>query len=132
GHKDARVHCVVLKIRAEPHHTPAPTTPQQQEQRYDQQARPALKSRAKKARALRTQQRAKHHPPSAPLSTTPPPKERNQYSQPPPHGRCQLIDVPPLSNPHDTDGHERATWTPCRPPATMDQEPRCQCSLERR
>src|SRR5450759_4248021 len=26
-HKDARVHCVVLKIRAEPHHTPAPTAP---------------------------------------------------------------------------------------------------------
>ncbi len=28
-YKDARVHCVVLKIRAEPHHTPAPTTSSQ-------------------------------------------------------------------------------------------------------
>jgi len=29
-HKDARVHCVVLNIRAEPHHTHPPAPPKQQ------------------------------------------------------------------------------------------------------
>ena len=43
----------------------------QRHDQYDQQARPELKSRAY-ARAFRTQQRAKHHPPDAPLSIDPP------------------------------------------------------------
>ena len=58
----------------------------------------------------------------------------NLYLQAPPDARCQLIDDPPMSNPHDTLGREEATWTPhASPPAPKDQQnPRCQCSLERR
>jgi hypothetical protein len=41
-----------------------------------------------------------------------PTRRKNQYSQQPPHDQCQIIDDPPLSNPHNTDGCEKATWTP--------------------
>src|SRR5476651_1806726 len=47
-HKDARVHCVVLNIRAEPHHTHPPPAPTNgRDTRYRQQVRPELKNGAK-------------------------------------------------------------------------------------
>jgi hypothetical protein len=56
--------------------TPAPTTTRRL-WRYDQQERSALKT-GKNARALRTQQRARHHTPSASRSTGPT-RRKNQY-----------------------------------------------------
>jgi len=38
-----------------------------------------------------------------------------------------------LSNPHNTDGCEEATWTPTTSPQPRwARNSRCQCSLERR
>ena len=51
----------------------------------------------------------------------PNPKRKNQYSQPP-NNQCQITDVPPLSNPHSTSGHEKATWTPQRAPSHKGPE----------
>ena len=51
-----------------------------------------------------TTPQATHVPP-------PPPKEKQVLAKPP-SMQCQIIDVPPLSNPHSTDGCEEATWTP--------------------
>ena len=51
--------------------------PHPKTQRYDQQARPALKNRAKNARALRTQQRARHHTPTT--HVPPPSRRRSRY-----------------------------------------------------
>ena len=50
------------------------------------------------------------------------PERKTQYSQQPPHDQCQIIDVPPLSNPHDTYGREEATWTPTTNPPPKRRE----------
>jgi hypothetical protein len=42
----------------------------------------------------------------------PHPKGKNQYQRPPRAEQCQLIDVPPLSNPHDTNGRGRPPGHP--------------------
>jgi hypothetical protein len=68
--------------------------------RYNQQEGPNRKHRAKNARALRTQQRAKHHPPACVTFPNPPRKAKPVLVNAT-DARCQLIDVPPLSNPHD-------------------------------
>jgi len=132
-HKDARVHCVVLKIRAEPHHTPAPTTPT-----TGTAVRPAGKAHTEKPGKKRPT------PQNPTTCQTPPtqrghfpqphPERKNQYSQPPPHTQRQLTDVPPLSNPHNTNGHGRPPGHPTNHPTPTNKarELRCQCSLERR
>ena len=61
---------------------------------------------------------APHHL-SHPRSTTTHPKrgELACTGEPAQRVRRQLIDVPPVSNPHDTFGRDGATWTPQpRPP----------------
>ena len=47
-HKDARVHCVVLNIRAEPHHTSRHHHPHtnREHQQYDQQEGPEQKTQS--------------------------------------------------------------------------------------
>src|SRR5471030_513799 len=74
-HKDARVHCVVLNIRAEPHHTHPPPPPQKG---HAVQATGEARTESHRTcvRALRTQQRARHHPPHTPTFQHPPPKGR--------------------------------------------------------
>ena len=62
------------------------------------QARPELKSRTY-ARAFRTQQHARHHPPSRPTFLGPP-RRTNQYSQARtrhavPNNRCSTLEQPP-------------------------------------
>ena len=61
-----------------PPHTGA-NHPHNRDSRYDQQVRPELKNRTY-ARAFRTQQRARHHPPHGPRSK-PPPKREQPYLQ---------------------------------------------------
>jgi hypothetical protein len=48
------------------------------------------------------------------------PEGQSRYLRSATDARCQIIDVPPLSNPRDTIGHDRATWTP----STRDRQPR--------
>ena len=64
---------------------------------------------------------------------SPSPKGRTSTHNRHQDARCQLIDVPPLSNPHGTVGHERATWTTSPTPSHKGPKTNGrQCSLERR
>jgi hypothetical protein len=115
-HKDARVHCVVLKIRAEPHHLrrqpPAPNT--QRPQLVRRQARPAQKNPAPNARDPSGPNNVPDTtPPNRPRSTTTPQREKQVLARPPELQR-QIIDDPPMSNPHDTNGRGRLPGHPYR------------------
>src|ERR1019366_6555576 len=67
--------------------------------------------------AVETAARVQH----AALCLDPTPKGRTStHNQP--NNQCQIIDVAPLSNPHSTSGHERATWTPQRAPSHKGPE----------
>ena len=90
-----------------PPHAPAGTPHKKGRTRYGQQVRPQLKTSLRPSLQDPTTCQAPH--PRCAAFLSPNPKEGNQYSQQPPDMQCQIIDVPPLSNPHDTYGHERAT-----------------------
>src|SRR5690242_596389 len=88
SHKDARVHCVVLKKRAAPHTSPRlPPAPSRTGQptlvgvrrKVGAQGRINRPEGQACARAFRTQQRARRHHPPPPRSTAHPPKEANPY-----------------------------------------------------
>ena len=105
-----------------PHAAPTPTSPKRTEA-VRPTGKAQLKAPEQNARAFRTQQRAKHHPPRSHL---PQPPQRGKTStsdrQRPtvPTNRCSTLEQPPR--------HQRsrqATWTPSnQPPATNDQEPK--------
>ncbi len=109
SHKDARVHCVVLNIRAVPHHQPDAShhnrmrvRPQARSKPHGPEDRPSQRD----ARALRTQQRARRHP-HTPLSTPPTPPQRRPEAVLTTHRtRRQLIDVPPMSTCRRTSADE--------------------------
>jgi hypothetical protein len=98
GHKDARVHCVVLKIRAEPHHTPAPTTP-----KTGTAVRPTGKARTEelstKRPSLQDPTTCQAPPTKAPRSTGTTPKGRtstnDNTSRKVPTNRCSTLEQPP-------------------------------------
>ena len=77
-------------------HTPAPP-PQQGSSTPASKAR-TEKPEQKNARAFRTQQRARHHPPDTPLSSTQPQKAEpvlTTTEQPVPNNRCSTLEQPP-------------------------------------
>ena len=113
-----------------PHATANPATPKDHET-----VRPTGEAHTEStrayARAFRTQQRAKHHPPNAPPSTALPKRKTSTSDltdQAMPTNRCSTLEQPPR--------HIRpwqATWTPTTNPQPQTaRNPRCQCSLERR
>jgi hypothetical protein len=53
---------------------------------------------------------------------SPTPKGRTSTHDRHQGAQCQIIDVPPLSNPHGTVGHERATWTTSGEPANPNRD----------
>ena len=59
--------------------------------------------------------------PIHPRSTHPPQKEDAVLAGAP-RTQCQIIDDPPVSNPHDTFGREEATWTPQKVPVLLRKE----------
>ena len=99
-HKDARVHCVVLKIRAEPHHTPPPNhNPNNRSQPVREQARPTLKNRAK-CPSLQDPTTCQTPPPSVRHFPQPNPKGSKPVLTTAtraavPNNRCSTLEQPP-------------------------------------
>ncbi len=63
--------------------------------------------------------------PSHQLSTSSPPPKRDEKTSTCRHtrrARCQIIDDPPVSNPHNTIGCDGATWTPVKVPVLLRKE----------
>ena len=134
-YKDARVHCVVLNIRAVPHRTPAPTPPppppheeHADAERFDQTMKTRTGHPTQKGKAP-TSEPEPSGPNNVPDTATPPAAfhdpRRNQYS-PPATRRRQLIDVPPVSTRRRTSVHGQALNHHAASPRDS------QCSLERR
>ncbi len=116
SHKDARVHCVVLNVRAVHHRRPTPTARGSGSSCGGVHAGQAGSRGRALARALRTQQRAKRRLAVSVRSTARRLVLGRRTSR-----RRQLIDVPPLSTCRETFVHDQA----------LDRRGG-QCSLERR
>ena len=114
-YKDARVHCVVLNIRAVPHRTrrlPHPPTNSRDAERFDHTMRTRPVTRSTKERPHK---QAGPNPQDPTTCQTPPPPDR--LPLPATHGepvlaarprRRQLIDVPPMSTCRGTNVHDQA------------------------
>ena len=143
GHKDARVHCVVLKVRANPHsdtvaytHKPG-RSPTRKRSRPDTshhhqphpQVHPAMTARLSPRSHPSPQDPTAyptHPPPPGPFHSTTPHKESDSCTKNPAAREHELISVPPMST-------TRACTSLNGPgPQHHQRDTRARCSLERR